>query len=134
TEDTPLEPISIYGRTKVQAELELLARPNVITLRLATIFGASPRMRIDLLVNHFVYTALTDGYIVIFEKDFRRNYVHVRDVADALLHCIVNANNMAGRPYNVGLDSATLSREELALKAKEHVPNFYLHFADLGID
>lgn len=134
TEDTPLEPISLYGRTKMQAEEELFGSPNVISLRLATVFGMSPRMRLDLLVNNFVYAAVTDSYIVIFEKDFKRNYVHIRDVADCFLHCIENAELMVGRPYNVGLDSANLSKEELALKVKEYIPNFYIHFAPLGSD
>ena len=134
TEDTPLEPISTYGRTKVQAELELLQRPNVITLRLATVFGASPRMRLDLLVNHFVHAAMTDGYIVIFEKDFKRNYIHIRDVDDALIHSIENSDKMAGRPYNAGLDQANLSKAELASKVKESVPNFFVHYAELGSD
>jgi nucleoside-diphosphate-sugar epimerase len=134
TEDTPLEPISLYGRTKVQAELELLDSPNVITLRLATVFGISPRMRLDLLVNHFVHAAVTDGYIVIFEKHFKRNYIHIRDVADCFLHCIQHARAMVGRPYNVGLDAANLSKEELALKIREYVANFYIHFAELGSD
>ncbi len=91
TEDTPLDPISLYGQTKCQAEIELLGSPNTITLRLATVFGTSPRMRLDLLVNHFVYVAVTDGYIIIFEKDFKRNFVHIRDVADCFLHCIAHA-------------------------------------------
>jgi len=134
TEETPLEPISLYGRTKVDAETELLQAENTITFRLATVFGMSPRMRLDLLVNHFTYTAATDGYIVIFEKDFKRNYVHVRDVADCFLHAIHNAPAMAGRPYNVGLDAANLSKEELALKIKEQVPNFHIQFSELGSD
>jgi len=134
TEETELEPISLYGTTKVEAEAELLGSPNAITLRLATVFGTSPRMRLDLLVNHFVYAALTDGYIVIFEKDFKRNYVHIRDVADCFVHCLQNAGAMVGRAFNVGLDSANLSKEELALKIKQHVPRFYLHFAELGQD
>lgn len=134
TEDTPLEPISLYGQTKSQAEAGLLETPNVITLRLATVFGTSPRMRLDLLVNHFVYAAVTDGYIVIFEKDFKRNYIHIRDVADCFVHCIENFKRMAGRPYNVGLDAANLSKEELALRIKEYVPNFYVHFAQVGSD
>jgi nucleoside-diphosphate-sugar epimerase len=134
TEETPLEPISLYGRTKVQAELELLDSPNVITMRLATVFGMSSRMRLDLLVNHFVWAAVTDRYLVIFEKDFKRNYVHIRDVADCMLHCIEHAMKIAGRPYNVGLESANLSKEELALKVKEYVPDFYLHFAAIGSD
>lgn len=134
TEDTPLEPVSVYGQTKVQAEAELLDSPNVISLRLATVFGMSPRMRLDLLVNHFVYAAITDGYIVIFEKDFKRNYIHIRDVADCFVHCIENATRMVGRPYNVGLDAANLSKEELAYKVREYVPSFYIHFAPVGTD
>jgi nucleoside-diphosphate-sugar epimerase len=134
TEDSPLEPISLYGRTKVEAERLLLASENVITLRLATVFGMSPRMRLDLLVNHFVHMAVTDGYVVIFEKDFKRNYVHIRDVADCMLHCIRNAAKMAGRAYNVGLEEANLSKEGLARKVKEYVPNFYIHYAPIGED
>ncbi len=134
TEEAPLEPVSLYGRTKVEAETALLQSHNAITLRLATVFGLSPRMRLDLLVNHFVYAAVTDQYLVIFEKDFKRNYVHIRDVADCFIHCIEHADRMVGRPYNVGLDSANLSKEELALKVKEHVPNFYIHFAATGTD
>jgi nucleoside-diphosphate-sugar epimerase len=127
-------PISLYGQTKVQAERLLLDSPNVIALRLATVFGMSPRMRLDLLVNHFVYAACTDGYLVLFEKDFQRNFVHVRDVADCMLHCIAHAQAMAGRPYNVGLDSANLSKGELARKVQEHVPGFYIHHAPIGHD
>jgi nucleoside-diphosphate-sugar epimerase len=134
TEETPLEPISLYGKTKVAAEAELLGSPNTIALRLATVFGVSPRMRIDLLVNHFVYAAVTDGYLVIFEKEFKRNFVHIRDVADCFLHSIEHSNKMAGRAYNVGLDSANVSKEELALLIKQQVPNFYVHFAEVGRD
>ncbi len=134
TEDTPLQPISLYGQTKSQAEAELLEAHNVITLRLATVFGMSPRMRLDLLVNHFVHAAITDGYLVIFEKDFKRNYIHIRDVSDCFVHCIDNFKRMAGRPYNAGLDAANLSKEELALKIKAYVPNFYIHFAQVGSD
>lgn len=134
TEETPLEPISLYGKTKSDAEAELLASENAITLRLATVFGMSPRMRVDLLVNHFVYVAVKDGYIVIFEKDFKRNFVHIRDIAECFLFCIKNAKKMVGRPFNVGLDSANLSKEELALKIKEQLPNFYIHFAPIGSD
>ena len=134
TEETPLEPISLYGRSKVEAEEEVLGSDNAITLRLATVFGMSPRMRVDLLVNHFVYAAVTDGYIVIFEKDFKRNYIHIRDVADCFLHCIANSDRMTGRPFNAGLDAANLSKAELALKVREHVPNFYIHFSEVGSD
>jgi len=134
TEDTPLEPISLYGQTKVQAESELLNSQNTITLRLATVFGVSPRMRLDLLVNHFVYASITDKYIVIFEKHFKRNYIHIRDVADCFIHCIENADQMVGQPFNVGLDNANLSKEELALKIQSYVNEFYIHFAEVGTD
>lgn len=134
TEETPLEPISLYGRTKSDAEAIVLASDNSITLRLATVFGMSPRMRMDLLVNHFVYAALTDRYIVIFEKDFKRNYVHIRDVADCFIHCIENSSSMIGRPFNVGLDNANLSKEELALTIKAHIPEFFVHFSEIGSD
>lgn len=134
TEETPLEPISLYGETKVQAEQEWLEYSNAITLRLATVFGMAPRMRLDLLVNDFTYKAFTDGYLVIFEKDFKRNYIHIRDIADCFIHCIENSEKMIGRPYNVGLDDANLSKEELALKIKQYVPNLYIHFAEIGSD
>ena len=134
TEDTPLEPISLYGRTKCEAERLLLDSPNTVTLRLATVFGMSPRMRLDLLVNHFVHAAVKDGYLVLFEKDFKRNFVHVRDVADCFLHALTNGPKMAGRPYNLGLDSANLSKEQLAFAVKKHVPKFYIHFAPIGED
>ncbi len=134
TEETPLQPISLYGETKAQAETLLLESPNSICLRLATVFGMSPRMRLDLLVNHFVYTAVFDRYLVIFEKDFKRNYVHVRDVADCFLHCLQNPEKMVGKPFNVGLDAANLSKEELALTVKKHIPEFYIHFSEIGSD
>lgn len=134
TEETPLEPISVYGRTKVEAELALLATPNTITFRLATVFGASPRMRLDLLVNHFVWAAVTDGYLVVFEKDFKRNFVHIRDVADAFVYGIEHAGTMAGSAYNVGLDNANVSKEDLARVIQRHIPTFYVHFAEVGSD
>jgi nucleoside-diphosphate-sugar epimerase len=134
TEETPLEPISLYGRTKVQAEGEVLACPNTLSLRLATVFGASPRMRLDLLVNHFVHAAVTHGYLTVFEKEFRRNFIHIRDVADCFLHCLERAPAMVGRAYNAGLDAANLSKAELALKVKEHVPGFHVHFSEVGSD
>jgi len=134
TEETPLLPISLYGKTKVEAERALLDSPNAVTLRLATVFGMSPRLRLDLLVNHFVYAAFTDGYIVIFEKDFKRNFVHVRDVADCMLHVLAHREQMVGRPHNLGLDTANLSKEELAIKVKKYLPEFYIHFAAIGQD
>lgn len=134
TEETPLEPISLYGETKVKAEQELLGRPNAISLRLATVFGPSPRMRLDLLVNDFVYRAVTDGFLVIYEKDFKRNYVHIEDVAECLFFCLEHFDEMQGDAYNVGLNDANLSKEGLALKIKERVPSLYIHFAEVGSD
>lgn len=134
TEETPLDPISLYGRTKMQAEQELLNSPNTITLRLATVFGMSPRLRLDLLVNHFVFTAVREGSIVIFEKDFKRNYIHIRDIADCFLHAINNSEKMIGRPFNVGLNSANLSKEELARRVQKYIPEFYIFFSEVGTD
>ena len=134
TEDSPLEPISLYGRTKVEAEAELLAAEYTVTLRLATVFGMSPRMRLDLLVNHFTYAAVTDRYLVLFEKHFKRNFVHIRDMADCFAFAIENFEQMRGRPYNVGLDAANMSKEELAFKIAEQVPNFAIHCSEIGQD
>jgi nucleoside-diphosphate-sugar epimerase len=134
TEESPLLPISLYGRSKVEAEAVLLEKTNTITLRLATVFGMSPRMRLDLLVNHFVHAACKEGYLVLFEKDYKRNFVHIRDVADGMLHCIANSTRMVSKPYNLGLDEANLSKQELALKIKAHVPGFYIHSAPIGED
>jgi nucleoside-diphosphate-sugar epimerase len=134
TEETPLTPISLYGRTKAEAEAEVLGSRGAIALRLATVFGISPRMRLDLLVNHFVHCAVTEGYLVLFEAAFKRNFIHIRDVADCIAHCIENADRMVGRTYNAGLDSANLSKEELALKIREHVPGLQIQHAPFGSD
>jgi len=134
TEDTPLLPISHYGRTKMNAEIAVLRHPNSIVLRLATVFGMSPRMRLDLLVNDFVYRAITDKAVVLFEGHFKRNYIHVRDVARALLHCIDNFESMKGKPYNVGLSNANLSKLELCEKIKQHIPKFVYLEAPIGED
>lgn len=134
TEETPLQPISLYGESKVEAENDVLSSENALSLRLATVFGASPRMRLDLLVNNFTYMAFTEGSLVIFEKDFKRNFVHVRDVADCFVYCIKNSSRMVGRPYNLGIDSANMSKEDLALRIKEYIPKLYIHFAEVGSD
>lgn len=134
TEETPLDPISLYGRTKVDAEKLFLDSENAVTFRLATVFGVSPRMRLDLLVNHFTYAAFTDRFLVIFEKDFKRNFVHIRDVADGFVHAIENSKTMVGRPFNLGLDDANLSKAELAHAIQAQVPGFYVHFAEVGSD
>ena len=133
-EDSPLNPISLYGRTKVDAEKEILKAGNSVTFRLATVFGVSPRIRTDLLVNDFVYRAVKDKFIVLFEAHFKRNYIHVRDVAHAFLHVIKNFDEMKGEPYNVGLSDANLSKEELCETIKKHVPDFYFIEAKIGKD
>jgi len=134
TEDSPLNPISEYGKTKVEIEKALLDMGSAITFRLATVFGMSPRMRMDLLVNDFVYKAVKERSLVLFEEHFRRNYIHVRDVAKAFLFGIENYEKMKGEPYNVGLSSANLTKRQLAEKIKEYVPNLYIHSAEIGED
>jgi len=134
TEETPLRPISLYGTTKVKAEEAVLARGNSLTFRLATVFGASPRMRVDLLVNDFVYRAVHDRAVLIFEGHFKRNYIHIRDVARAFLHAIANFSSMKGKPYNVGLEEANLSKLELCAKIKEHLSQFTYVEAPIGED
>jgi nucleoside-diphosphate-sugar epimerase len=134
TEDTPLQPISVYGRTKCEAEQAVLSAGNAVTFRLATVFGVSPRMRLDLLVNDFTYRAATDGFVVLFEAHFKRNYVHVRDVARTFLHAIDNFETMRDEPYNVGLSDANLSKQELCERIQRYVPSFYFVEAALGED
>jgi nucleoside-diphosphate-sugar epimerase len=134
TEETPLNPVSLYGVTKVDAEKAILDRGNGITLRLATVFGMAPRMRLDLLVNDFTYRAVTDRAVVVFEGDAKRNYVHVRDVAKAFIHAIDNYAVMNGEPYNTGLSSANLSKLELCDKIREYVPGFVALTAPIGED
>jgi len=134
TEETPLRPVSLYGRDKVAAEQIVLGRENAISLRLATVFGMSPRMRIDLLVNDFVHRAVTDRFVVLFEAHFKRNYVHIRDVARAFLHAIDNFDRMRGRAYNVGLSDANLSKTELCERIKAHVAEFVYLEAPIGGD
>ena len=129
TEESPLNPISHYGVTKVKAESEVL---NIggISVRLATVFGSSPRMRMDLLVNEFVYKALTDKYITIFEKNFVRNYIHIRDVANVFLFMIENYETHSGEVFNVGLSDANLSKQQLVEKIQEYVPDFAITYSD----
>ena len=134
TEETPLRPISLYGRLKVNLEKELLNAGNAITLRLATVFGVSPRMRIDLLVNDFTYRAVNDRFVILFQAHFIRNYLHVRDVAGVFLHAIKNFDAMKNEPYNVGLSSANLSKWQLCEEINKLVPDFYFIEADVGED
>lgn len=134
TEDTPLNPISLYGSSKAAAEKAVLEAGNSLSFRFATVFGASPRMRLDLLVNDFVYRAVYDRTTVIFEGNFKRNYIHVRDAAGAFLWAIQHFDEMKGRPYNCGLSSANLSKLELCAKIKEHIPGFVYLEAPIGED
>jgi len=134
TEETPLKPISLYGTTKVAAERAVLDQANGISFRLATVFGLSPKMRIDLLVNDFVWRALADHAAILFESHFKRNFIHVRDVAKAFLHGISNYNAMRGQAYNVGLSDANLSKLELCQRIKVHVPSFVFIDAPIGED
>jgi nucleoside-diphosphate-sugar epimerase len=134
TEETPLRPISVYGKVKVEAENLLLNSSNAITLRLATAFGVSPRMRLDLLVNDFVYRAVYDRFVVLFEAHFKRNYIHVRDISKAFCHGLKNYDKMKGQAYNVGLSDANLSKLELCQEIKKQVPDFYFVEAEIGED
>jgi nucleoside-diphosphate-sugar epimerase len=134
TEETPLRPISLYGKTKADAEKIILDAGNAISLRLATVFGISPRMRLDLLVNDFVYRAMNDRYIVVFEGHFKRNYIHIRDVARVFIHALENFNPMKNEPYNVGLSDANLSKLELCAKIKEYLTDFVYSEAPVGED
>jgi nucleoside-diphosphate-sugar epimerase len=134
TEETPLRPISLYGVTKVQAEEAILSRENSLSFRLATVFGVSPRMRIDLLVNDFVHRAVMDRAVVIFEGHFKRNYIHVRDVARVFVHGLEHFDTMKGKPYNVGLDEANLSKLELCAVIQKHLPKFVYLEAPIGED
>lgn len=134
TEETPLTPISFYGRLKCAAEKEIIILPNAVALRLATVFGCSPRMRIDLLVNDMVYRAVSDGYLVLYEAHFKRNYIHVLDVAGAFIHCLENWEKMKGQVYNVGLSSANLSKLELCQEIQKQVPNFTIYQDGKGKD
>jgi nucleoside-diphosphate-sugar epimerase len=130
TEESPLSPISIYGTTKCSAENFLKNETDAIIFRLATVFGVSPRMRTDLLVNDFTYKAITDKYIVVFEKTFKRNFIHIQDVANVFLFMLDNYEQYKGEIFNVGLSDANLSKEELLNKIKEHVKNFAVVYDD----
>jgi nucleoside-diphosphate-sugar epimerase len=134
TEETPMRPISLYGIHKVEVEKAVLAHGNAISFRLATVFGMSLRMRLDLLVNDFVYRAVNDRFVVLFESHFKRNYIHVRDVTRAFIHGLNNFDTMKGEPYNVGLSEANLSKFELCERIKAQVPDFVILEAPVGED
>ena len=133
TEETPMNPISLYGVLKVELEQALLAA-GAISLRLATVCGVSPRMRLDLLVNDFTYRAVVDRFVVLFEAHFKRNYVHVRDVARAFCHALDHFDAMQGQPYNVGLSDANLSKMELCQEIQKQIPDFTVMEAPIGKD
>ena len=134
TEETPLRPVSLYGQNKVEAENAVLEKGGAISFRLATVFGASPRMRTDLLVNDFVYRAVFDKGVILFESHFKRNYIHIRDVANVFLHGIQNYDKLKGQAYNVGLSDANLSKMELCLLIKEQIPDFMFVESAIGQD
>jgi len=133
-EITPMRPISLYGKLKVELDRYLLDRGDCITFRFATVFGVSPRMRLDLLVNDFTYRAVVDRTVVLFEANFKRNYLHVRDAARAFLHALENYQTMVGEPYNVGLSEANLSKQELCEAIKIQVPEFRYVISEIGKD
>ncbi len=134
TEKTPLNPVSLYGKLKVDIEKKLLQTKQAVSLRLATVFGISPRMRLDLLVNDFTFRACHDKVLVLFEEHFKRNYIHVKDVARAFLFAIQNFDRMRAEAFNVGLSSANLSKKELAETIQRYVPDLYIHSAPIGKD
>ncbi|TKB69984.1 MAG: SDR family oxidoreductase [Nitrospira sp.] len=134
TEESPLNPISLYAKEKVGIEKELMQRGNAISFRLATVFGMSPRMRIDLLVNDFTYRAVHDRFVVLFESSFKRNYVHVRDVSRVFQHAIEHFDKMKGQIYNVGLSDANVSKRELCEHIQEQVSDFVFLDAPVGKD
>lgn len=133
TEETPLNPLSLYGKTKTTAERIMLEECNAVAYRFATAFGVSPRMRLDLLVNDFVYTALRMQYLVCYESHFMRTFIHVRDMARAFLFALHNADRVRGQVFNVGSESLNHSKADVCNLLKARI-NFYLHFADVGED
>jgi nucleoside-diphosphate-sugar epimerase len=134
TEESPLRPISLYGETKVAAEQVALEHGNTVSLRLATVFGMSPRMRMDLLVNDFTWRAVNDKAVVLFEADFKRNYIHIRDVARTFIHALLHWQEMKNNIYNVGLSNANLSKRQLCDVIKKHVPGFVYLESPIGED
>jgi nucleoside-diphosphate-sugar epimerase len=134
TEESPLRPISQYAIEKVEIENALMQHENAISFRLATVFGMSPRMRTDLLVNDFTYRAVYDRFVVLFESQFKRNYIHVRDVSRVFQHAIANFDRMKGQIYNVGLSDANVSKKELCQHIQKQLPDFVFLDAPVGKD
>ena len=134
TEESPFNPLSLYAKTKCDAENTMLANGNGVSLRLATVFGVSPRMRTDLLVNDFVYKSVVDGYLVLFEAHFKRNYIHVQDIARTFQFIIENYDRCKGHAFNVGLSTANLSKLELAETIKKYIPSLVIKQDDFKED
>ncbi len=134
TEESPISPISLYGRTKMAAEKAVLEAGNSVTFRFATLFGASPRMRTDLLVNDFVYRAVYDRALLVFEGHFKRNFLHVRDAANAFMFAMEHFDEMRGRTFNCGLSDANLSKLELCEEIRKQLPAFQYIEAPVGKD
>ncbi len=134
TEESPLRPISQYAIEKVEIEKKLMEHSNSISFRLATVFGMSPRMRVDLLVNDFTHRAVYDRFVVLFESHFKRNYIHVRDISRVFQHALLNLDQMKGQIYNVGLSDANVSKKELCEKIQKHLPDFIFIEAPVGKD
>ena len=132
TEETPLRPISLYGETKAAAEKALMDNQNTVSFRLATVMGVSPKMRMDLLVNDFTWRAWNDKFIVLFESNFLRNFIHIQDVASAMVFAIYNGLN--NQVYNLGNTSANVNKMELCLAIKKHVPDFYITESPINKD
>jgi nucleoside-diphosphate-sugar epimerase len=133
TENTPLNPVSLYGVSKTQAERAIMDSGNALSFRFATAFGISPRMRLDLLINDFVYRALRERSLILYEKEFKRTFIHVRDMARAFALAVQNFSKMKNEVFNVGSEELNYSKEDIARKIQSKIP-FYLHFADVGKD
>lgn len=133
-ENSSLNPLSLYARDKVVVEKELMEFENATSFRLATVFGISPRMRLDLLVNNFAFRAVTDGFVIVFEGHFKRNYIHLLDVVQAFEMAIENPNKFKSNIFNVGLSSANISKLELCEEIQKIIPNFVFKEAELGKD
>jgi nucleoside-diphosphate-sugar epimerase len=133
TETTPLNPVSLYGVSKTQAESDVLGAGHALAFRFATAFGLSPRMRLDLLINDFTYRALKERNLIIYEKDFKRSFIHVRDMARSFAFGLANFDRMKDDVFNVGSEKLNFSKEEIATRIQGKIP-FYLHFADVGKD
>ena len=133
TEETPLNPLSLYAETKAKAEEILKSRGNYVIYRFATGYGISPRMRFDLLINDFCYKAVNDRNLIVYEKDFSRTFIHVEDMASAFIHAFCNFDSMKDEVYNVGSEAMNLTKQEIAERIKKKV-DFYLHYADFGTD